>query len=129
MRHQMKESFRFSFKQPLDAVFSITDVSGKQVRTPEGKMEVMDLSPRGAKVRTDLSIPIERNDQIVIAITFTLNHQVYRFKGEIVWKKYFLDHYLYGLHFLHNEDSHEDIVKQLKVYVKNQKNAINQSPN
>jgi len=118
MRYNRNESFRFSFRHPLKARFSIDELNGKKVESGEGEIQIMDLSPSGTKIRTDLNLPMSEDPPVKIVVHFELNEEEYNFKGKIVWKKMHLNSFLYGVHFLINDDMHEEIIKQLKKYVK-----------
>ncbi|MDG5471704.1 PilZ domain-containing protein [Jeotgalibacillus sp. ET6] len=122
MRYNRNEAFRFAFKEPLNARFSIYEVNGKAVETTEGEIQLLDLSPSGSKVYSELNIPFKENNPVKIVMHFQLNEESYQFKGKIVWKKVWSDGFMYGVSFLINEDMQQEIVKQLKVYVKNVKN-------
>ncbi|KIL43750.1 PilZ domain-containing protein [Jeotgalibacillus campisalis] len=122
MRYNRNEAFRFAFKEPLHARFSIYEVNGKEVETTEGEIQLMDLSPSGAKTYTELNIPYTANNSVKITIHFQLNESTYNFKGKIVWKKVWSDGFMYGVSFLVNEDMQQEIVKQLKIHVKSLKN-------
>ncbi|PPA70140.1 PilZ domain-containing protein [Jeotgalibacillus proteolyticus] len=120
MRYKRNEAFRFSFDHPIDGQFSIYEINGKELRTGEGKMKVLDLSPSGARIQSGLSIPFTENQSIKILLHFYLNDSFMIFRGKIVWGK--TDNHIntYGVQFLNNENLQEEIIRQLKVYVKEQ---------
>ncbi|MGD7043437.1 PilZ domain-containing protein [Jeotgalibacillus proteolyticus] len=122
MRYNRNEAFRFAFKEPLHARFSIYEVNGKAVETTEGGIQLLDISPSGTKAYSELNIPFKETNPVKIVMHFQLNEESYHFKGKIVWKKVWSDGFMYGVSFLINEDMQQEIVKQLKLYVKNVKN-------
>lgn len=119
MRYNRKEGFRFAFKKPLEAAFKIYELNGREVNSHPGKALMHDLSPSGTKMSSQLNLPVSNQDEPVkIHLQFMLNEVVYEMKAELVWKRASGDEFHYGVHFYASDDVKEDIVKQLKQYVK-----------
>ncbi|WP_227397194.1 PilZ domain-containing protein [Jeotgalibacillus aurantiacus] len=120
MRYNRKDSFRFTFKTPIKAAFSIYELNGKEVHSHAGTALMHDLSPSGTKISTNLNLPVDKDSDypVKIHLQFMLNQSVYEIKAEIIWKKIYFDDYFYGVHFYAGDDIKEEIIQQLKVYVK-----------
>ncbi|WP_166786675.1 PilZ domain-containing protein [Jeotgalibacillus salarius] len=118
MRYNRQEGFRFSFKKPLEAAFRIYELHGREVNSQPGKALMHDLSPSGTKMSSKLNLPVSNEDPVKIHLQFMLNELVYEMKAELVWKRAGGNEFYYGVHFYASEDVKEDIVKQLKQYVK-----------
>ncbi|MBM7579960.1 PilZ domain-containing protein [Jeotgalibacillus terrae] len=118
MRYNRKEGFRFSFKKPIEAVFKIYELNGREVESHPGKALMHDLSPSGTKISSMLNLPVSDTDPVKIHLQFMLNEVVYEMKAELIWKRASGEEFHYGVHFYASEDVKEDIVRQLKQYVR-----------
>ncbi|MDZ5713564.1 PilZ domain-containing protein [Jeotgalibacillus haloalkalitolerans] len=119
MRYNRKEGFRFAFKKPLEAAFKIYELHGREVNSHPGKALMHDLSPSGTKMSSQLNLPVSHQDEPVkIHLQFMLNEVVYEMKAELVWKRAGGNEFYYGVHFYASDDVREEIVKQLKLFVK-----------
>lgn len=118
MRYNRKEGFRFAFKDPLEASFKIYELNGKKVETQPGKALMHDISPSGTKISSKLNLPVSETDPVKIHLHFMLNEAVYEMKAELVWKSVSGENYHYGVNFYSDEHVKEEIVAQLKKYVK-----------
>jgi hypothetical protein len=116
VRYKRDEAFRFLFGEPISAFFSIAEVKGKSVVTPEGKAKVIDLSPNGMRLNSSLDIPVSSQDQVKIQIRFSLNDSEYRIVGDIVWRKKDFDSFFYGIHFKVDQSVKEELIEELKAF-------------
>ncbi|WP_163969386.1 PilZ domain-containing protein [Oceanobacillus halotolerans] len=117
MRSKREEAFRYTFGRPLPAFFKITKIDDDLVTTAEGNAEIIDISPSGLKIHSQLTIPDTDQKTIEISIRFTLNDEELNYHGIIVWKDR-LNHY--GIDLLTDEEEQQNLIEQLKIYSKNE---------
>lgn len=116
MRYRRNEGFRFSFSKPIPVFFTIEEESHDQ--TSENEARLMDLSPNGMKINTSLNIPIQNAAQVKVSVRFSLNNTTFQVHGKIIWKKKILDRYFYGIYIYIGKKEQEDMIDNLKVFVK-----------
>ncbi|KIL50022.1 PilZ domain-containing protein [Jeotgalibacillus soli] len=117
-RHNRDEAFRFSFDEPLGVMFSISEVNGEVIETSEGEAMLIDLSPSGMKLSSLLSIPVSDDKQVKLVVHFAINDTEYTVEGTIIWRKKKYDRYYYGMQFIDDEEMREELIHQLKLFVK-----------
>ncbi|MEN2768415.1 PilZ domain-containing protein [Ornithinibacillus xuwenensis] len=115
MRYRRDEAFRFEFGEPLPIVFTIEEMNGSHVETSDGKASLLDISLRGMKICTSLSIPIDRQSNVKVSIQFQLNHNNYTIQGIIVWKKQRFTEYFYGIQFTTSSETQDALLDDLKI--------------
>jgi len=79
---------------------------------------MMDISPNGLKLNTPLNIPISKLGQVKISVRFQLNETMFQVHGMIIWREDKYNHFLYGVHFSIDERVQEDLIRNIKSYVK-----------
>ena len=115
MRFKRDDSFRYVFDKPLDALFRIERVDGDEVTTSEGNARIIDISPGGVKLNTELEIPKTEKKDIELSVSFTLNEIAFEVTGEVVWKKEAAG-FDYGLDLLISEEERESLVEEVKKF-------------
>jgi hypothetical protein len=115
MRYRRGEAFRFEFGESLPIRFTIDELNGNAVKTSEGSANMLDLSLKGMKIVSPLSIPYKQGEKVKITIHFQLNHNFYSIQGNIVWKKQRFSDYFYGIHSIVNPSIQERILEDLKI--------------
>lgn len=118
MRYKRKSFFRYTFEDPLPALFQINKIDGILVRTSEGEAKIIDISPEGARLMSELNIPETDNKSIELFISFELHGKELNFNGVIVWHKEKVTTNEYGIEFRTDEDEKAILVEQLKVHSK-----------
>lgn len=113
-----KESFRYVFKTPLPALFTIEKVADKKVTTAEGEAHIIDLSPKGMKIISKLNIPTKHEKDIHLSIAFELNNTTLGYVGKLIWKNEKHPLYEYGIHLITDESEQREVINQLKHYAK-----------
>jgi hypothetical protein len=116
VRYKRDEAFRFLFGEPIPTFFSITEVKGKPVVTPEGEAKVIDLSPNGMKLNSSLDIPVSAQDQVKVLVRFSLNENEYRILSDVVWRKTDGNSFFYGIHFNVDQSVTEELIEEIKVF-------------
>ncbi|WP_047983726.1 PilZ domain-containing protein [Ornithinibacillus californiensis] len=115
MRYRRDEAFRFEFGEPLPIIFTIDEINGKVIHTSDGKATMRDLSLKGMKIATSLSLPFESGKDVKVTVQLLLNHHHYTIQGEIVWKKQRLQEYYYGIHYNTSENTKDAILDDIKM--------------
>lgn len=110
MYYKRKESFRYTFGTPIQGSVKKLDQNEKI------DMHVLDLSPKGAKIKIEFS-EIWSKDTLV-TIEFTLIDNLIKVNGSIKWAKTYGSTILYGLD-LHTSDIDKNtIVNSIKHIVR-----------
>ena len=123
LRYQREEAFRYAFKDPLPAHFTIIELNGRPVSSSEGEAKLIDLSPSGMKLATSLHIPVSRNQEVKLKVRFSINDHEYTIISELVWEEPHIKEYYYGIHFQEDETLQKELISELKIYAR----QINQS--
>jgi hypothetical protein len=118
MRYKREEAFRFQFEKDISAHFSIAEVNGIAVNTHEGDARLVDLSPNGIKLESDLDIPIKGDDQVKISVRFNINESEFILGGKLIWVKKIENGFFYGIQLDVEENLHVEIIKELKDFSK-----------
>lgn len=125
MRYKRKSTFRYTFDDPVPALFQITKINQTSVNSSQGQAKIVDISPVGVKIISHLDIPEINHSSIEINITFTLHNINLNFSGNIVrhYKKVSTNEY--GVEFFENKEAQELLIKQLKLISKEKHNQDN----
>lgn len=121
MKYKRESPFRYTFPKPLEALFIITAIDGKPVRTSQGKAELVDISTVGVRLRSELHIQNANHKSTQLVISFKLNDQQLEFSGEIVWEKQSVNTTDYGVDIETDEADKQILIEQLKIYTKDNK--------
>ncbi|SET35590.1 PilZ domain-containing protein [Oceanobacillus limi] len=124
MRYKRDEAFRFEFGEPLLARFSMDELNGKRVTSSDGEAKIVDVSLKGLKLCTSLSIPVHGND-VKATISFSLNDNPYQVSGTFIWVEKKLNEYYYGIQFELEEEIQDKLLNDLKTLGKNMANQSN----
>ncbi|RUL52256.1 MULTISPECIES: PilZ domain-containing protein [Lysinibacillus] len=120
MKYRRDEAFRFAFGEPIDALFQITKLDDKPVTTAQGKAQILDISPEGLRICSELNIPDVTSKTITLMISFTINDVSFDIEGIIVWKKMLATLPSYGIKLQLDHTLKTNIINQLKIYSKKQ---------
>ncbi len=110
-RYKRKESLRFEFAQPLDTSFYISRLKGKELKSPNGKGVILNVSPSGLKLETNLELP----EEIELSLIFDIANHSFHPTGLISWRKKEWNGYHYGIDFLEGHDQ-PDLIEAIKEY-------------
>ncbi len=117
MQYKRNEYFRYTFGEPTEATFRlIKDSGGDQPAefSNKGNCQIVDISPNGLRMVTELSITIELIKQI--EISFTIDETPLDMIGELVWcKKSVHGFFEYGVRLDGDHDKEQRIVNELKA--------------
>ncbi|WLR49082.1 PilZ domain-containing protein [Halobacillus litoralis] len=119
MRYKRKDYFRYDFKEPVEAYFRIHRVGIKEVNSSKGEARIINISPHGMKLNTNLDLPHQDGHEVKLSISFSLNGQPFLLPGTIVWKKKVAE-FNYGIYMDLDESESKKLVEALKVYSNNQ---------
>jgi hypothetical protein len=118
MYYKRGEAFRYEFDHPLQCSFKIVEIDHKNIGTGLGNGEIIDLSPHGLRLDTDLNIPFG-DHEVKLDITFKINSAVIETVGVLVWRKdHIQSHYQYGVEFVNSSEMYDIITEELKAFVK-----------
>lgn len=120
MQFKRNESFRYTFGQPLPALFSIIRFNGREINSSPGEAEIIDISPEGIRLSSELSIPDISSNEVVLSIEFILNENEFIVDGKIVWQKKWNTSTIYGINLIVEEPQKNEIIEQLKIFSKQQ---------
>lgn len=117
--HQARrnEPFRYEFEQPLIGRFQIVEVDGVPVESGDGEIHVIDISPSGLKIASQLDIPIE-DRRIKLSFSIMILSSVLTFMGSLVWQAASSAGYLYGVELDETKETKALIVEELKKYAR-----------
>jgi len=116
MIFKRNEGFRFAFEQPLKASFVIL-LNGRpaSIERPQVACEVLDISPRGMKIVTDVDLNDYRGFLVQLELHFLLHMVRMKAIGDIVWAKPLGQKFQYGI-FFNKQSALEDlIIDELKA--------------
>ncbi|WP_332650923.1 PilZ domain-containing protein [Lysinibacillus sp. 54212] len=116
MIFKRQEGFRFSFGEPLEAKFVIL-IDGKpfDLERTSNTCKILDISPRGMKISSEVDLNEHINKMLQLEICFTLDVTEIKCVGEIVWSKPFGSCTHYGV-VIYNQAAVEDlIINELKL--------------
>lgn len=119
MYYKRQEAFRYSFQDPIQASLEVYQKQDQSlVCIDSSTADILDLSPNGLKMVTDLDI--DRAEDPVVRIRFLLSEATIEINGHVTWKKKMGTKFEYG--FIGNDDSQTKqlVVNELKVYTKKQ---------
>ncbi|MFX3675310.1 MAG: PilZ domain-containing protein [Paenisporosarcina sp.] len=123
MQYNRLEAFRHTFKDPITATFRLI-VEGENEADVEiskrGACLIMDLSPSGMRIYSDLSIPKIPGQTVHLAIDVLLNDEPLTLVGNIVWKKAYRDGNSYGIDLKTDKLIEYNIIKELKARRRNE---------
>lgn len=115
MLYKRNEYFRYTFGEPLEATFRLVkgaDESSNGEMSKKGKCFLIDISPHGVKMYSELFISIEKLSHV--ELEFILDESPIIRTGEFVWSRKKQAGYEYGVNFSADEESDNLIVNELK---------------
>lgn len=112
------EGFRLSFKEPIQTTFTILRIEDKEVTSKKGAISIVDMSLKGAKLISKLSLPVPTT---IISLKYPLVEEPFFIEGELIWKKDTTEEFIYGIQFLSDSYSEETLLQTLKEYVNKNK--------
>ncbi|MFC0473554.1 PilZ domain-containing protein [Halalkalibacter kiskunsagensis] len=121
--YRRKEAFRYRFKTPIIAQFTLVKIADKEVTSSAGEINILDISPGGLRGQSTLELPDPKKTKITLEINFSLRSQKLIVRGEVVWKKELAQRYEYGIDFTITEKACQQLIAELKEYVKEKKHS------
>ncbi len=123
MQYNRKEAFRHTFVDPIPATFRLM-VEGESESHVEisklGACFIVDLSPSGMRMYSDLGIPKIPGQKLHLAIDVILNDEPLTLVGNIVWKKAHRDGNQYGIDLKTDDTIERTIIRELKERRRNE---------
>lgn len=121
MKYRREDSFRYEFAEPLDGHFKLVKIEDNDVESSEGQLSILDISPGGMKIETTFELPDPKTINIFLEIDFTLQENELILRGEVVWKTILSNSYEYGIDFTTPENERQQMLTDLKGYVKDRR--------
>ena len=115
MLYKRNEYFRYTFDEPCEATFRLikdASESSPEEISKKGKCTVIDISPHGMKMYSELFISIEKLNHV--ELQFTLDETLISLIGEFVWSHRKISGYEYGVRFMDDEKGESLIISELK---------------
>ena len=115
-KYKRKEVFRFAFNPPLDAQFAVL-VNGRKIDRMMHPCKIIDISPRGMKIFTDVDILKNYHyppDLLQFEMHFVLDITKIQAIGHVRWSKAYANGAYFGLLFRNQPGIEELIVSELK---------------
>lgn len=114
MVYRRNEGFRYAFGDEIKVKGTVKSEIGALHGQPwEGT--ILDISPQGMKVQTDLHLTSTERQQVQLELNFCLNKDTIKGYSEIRWARNLGNQHQYGL-YLHNQPAVEGlIVEELKA--------------
>ncbi|TSI07394.1 PilZ domain-containing protein [Lysinibacillus sp. BW-2-10] len=107
------EGFRLIFNQPIPATFIILKISGKDVKSKKGEIQILDMSLKGAKIQTKFKLPTPNTR---IEMEFVIYDKPMHLVGELVWEKQSNQEFIYGMVFDSSMLLQQQLLQELKKY-------------
>ena len=127
MQYKRNEYFRYTFGEPSEATFRLIkqkdDENGVEL-SKKGKCYIVDVSPNGVKMLSDLFIDIDKLKKV--ELSFVLDEKSITMVGDLVWFQKKINGYEYGVKLNGDQDSEQLIVNELKI--RRKKEMIQSSP-
>ena len=114
MAFKRQEGFRFAFGEPLEATFLVL-ADGEGASDERAACKVLDISPRGMKVITDVNLNNYAGNNIQLEVYFYLDATEIKALADVVWSKVFGANFQYGLIFNKQPVVEELIIEELKI--------------
>ncbi|WP_088005702.1 PilZ domain-containing protein [Indiicoccus explosivorum] len=113
MFYKRSESFRYTFGQPVEAVFRILGDFGRNgAPDAHGGCLIVDLSPAGMRLFSELPLP----EKTRLMVEFSLTGERIRTEGAVVWRQAHMSGSLYGVKLETNAAAERLIIEELKRY-------------
>ncbi len=111
MIFKRQEGFRFKFEEPIQITFAIYE-NGKVNHRQTAMADLLDISPRGLKMFTEVDLGINPPP---LDIHFVLDTQEVRAYGDVIWSRPFGNGKQYGIQFNDQGPVEDMIVEELKL--------------
>ncbi|GAE37475.1 PilZ domain-containing protein [Halalkalibacter akibai] len=118
-RYNRNESFRYEFGQPIkcDIYYEQITDGDRKIKSNAQTGAVINMSPKGLQIHLSTDF-LEQNRVKEIECQVKLSSEdILTLNGQIVWRKAYLNGYLYGV-FLGDENMEQVIIQELKKYSK-----------
>ncbi|MFJ7921388.1 PilZ domain-containing protein [Lysinibacillus fusiformis] len=111
MIFKRQEGFRFKFEEPVQITFAVYE-NGRVNHGQTAMAELLDISPRGLKMYTEVDLGVNPPP---LDVHFVLDTQEVRAYGEVIWSRPFGSGKQYGVYFNDQGRVEELIVDELKL--------------
>lgn len=115
MLYKRNEFFRYTFVEPCEATFRLikdASESSPEEISKKGKCTIIDISPNGLKMYSELFVSIEKLNHL--ELQFILDEIPITIVGEFVWSHRKISGYEYGVRFMDDDNRESLIITELK---------------
>ena len=115
MKYNRNEYFRYTFEEPCDAAFRLirqSDGNAEVELSKKGVCKIIDISPHGLKMFSELFISIDQLHHV--ELNFTLDTNPISMVGEFVWSHRKAFGHEYGVKLVGDSESERMIIGELK---------------
>ncbi|QUG40819.1 PilZ domain-containing protein [Psychrobacillus sp. INOP01] len=115
MKYNRNEYFRYTFGEPCDATFRLIkqrDGNAEVELSKKGVCKIIDISPNGLKMFSELFISIDQLNHV--ELNFTLDTNPISMVGEFVWSHRKAFGHEYGVKLVGDSESESMIIEELK---------------
>ena len=115
MQYKRNEYFRYTFGEPSEASFRLIMQKEKEEAelSKKGKCYIVDISPNGARILSDLLMDIKQLKKI--ELSFVLDEKPITIIGDLIWSQKKASGYEYGVQLHGNQETEQLIIKELKA--------------
>ncbi|WP_313892531.1 PilZ domain-containing protein [Psychrobacillus sp.] len=116
MIYKRNEYFRYTFGEPCEATFRLikdANEGSTAEMSKQGKCFLIDISPSGLRVFSELHIAIDKIKHV--EINFTLDETPISMLGEFIWSRRKMDGVEYGIQLVGDAESEQLIISELKM--------------
>lgn len=115
MLYKRNEYFRYTFDETCEATFRLiknASESSPEEISKKGKCLLVDISPNGVKIYTELFISINKLN--LVELQFNLDETPISIMGEFIWSHRKKNGFEYGIKLIGDANSENLIVSELK---------------
>lgn len=121
MVFRREEGFRYVVEDSVEITGTLVSTN-KELHDKPWTGRILDISPRGLKIQTDLELLSSEILQVKFTVAFIINEEVLTGVADIRWSRKYANELQYGLYFDEQAELEEKVVEELKLWIRT-KNA------
>lgn len=119
-RFKREEPLRYEFAKPVDTTFRISKLKGETYNSKSAKGVLLNISPGGLRLLTDLDLP--KGQDALLTFAIQLGGHAFTPEGEVVWKEKRGNSFIYGIDFSEDPELEKTVFAALKAYAVHERN-------
>lgn len=112
--YKRQEGFRLAFNEPAPADYKILNIEGNADGGKKGIFHILDMSVKGAKV---ISAQQFHMPNTCIKMECVIVGDPIQMDGQLIWEKKKNKEFIYGVRFISQTYSEQQLLQELKKYV------------